>query len=444
LHGYGSDARAFDAWRARLAAHGIDAFHVVQYRVDSNEVDLDDLAEALERTVRAHPKLDAARQLHVLVHSTGILVLLAWLARHPQRANALDWVIALAPASHGSPLARLGRGMLAALWNGTLTPGPDLLEGGDRLLRALELASPDVDPFQREPPPLDPARLLVASGTRAYTFPRSALHEEGTDGVVRLAGAHPLPIQLDADLTRTPRFTPRLLHHDPWAFSADALPLLPLPRHHHGTILTHPPRELGHVVANALNGRWTQARVARRVQRLATLAARSADARAIGWTQLVVRVEDERGEPVPDYYVDLLVRDEEARSPKRTEVTPWRSIAERHPDLPIRVHVYQGDRSRRCFHLDLSRLRRTKGRAPHLALRIAARTGSRLVGYRGHHDSLASRDPRDPDLWTATLDLTPALHATRALTPGTTTHLRIRLDREPLPFEGPTALARLP
>ena len=153
---------------------------------------------------------------------------------------------------------------------------------------------------------------------------------------------------------------------------------------------------------------------------------------------------DERGDPVPDYYVDLLVRDEEARSTQRPEDVPWRSIAERHPDLPIRVHVHQADRSGRCFHLDLSRLRRTEAHAPDLALRIAARTGSRLVGYRGHHDSLPSRDPRDPNLWTATLDLTPALHATRALTPGTTTHLRIRLDRAPLPFEGPTALARLP
>lgn len=467
LHGYGSRARAFDAWRTALTGIDARAFHAVQYRVDSNEVDLVDLAEALERTVETNHRMREARPLHVLVHSTGMLVLIAWLARHPERASMIGWVVALAPASHGSPLAHLGRGMLAALVNGSLAPGPDTLEGGDRLLRSLELASADVDPFLHGVPPIDPSRLIVVSGTARYPFPRNVVHEEGGDGVVRLAGAHPIPIRIEADLTKRPRHGRRLFAQDPMHVTPKAIPVWPLPDRHHGSILTQPPQHLVDVVAAAFTGAWSHGQVVRRVRRHVAATLHRGEPGVQDWTQLIVQVEDERGNPVSDYYVDLLVREgappEQMHAISRDRRTgrshaTWRSIAVHEPQVPIRVHVNRADRSRRCFHLDLTRLDRTEfsvRNARHglaarkrptyrFAIRIAARTGSDLVGYRGHHEDLPSDDPRDPGLWTATVDLTPALEATRALRPGTTTHLRIRLDREPLPFGAPSPLAHLP
>jgi hypothetical protein len=76
-----------------------------------------------------------------MVHSTGMLVVRSWLAADPLRGKRLKRLIALAPATFGSPLAKLGRSWLGSVFKGSKQLGPDFLEAGDRILDNLELAS---------------------------------------------------------------------------------------------------------------------------------------------------------------------------------------------------------------------------------------------------------------------------------------------------------------
>src|SRR5215469_6755678 len=51
-------------------------------------------------------------------------------------------LVAIAPATSGSPLARQGRSWLGAVFKGERHLGPDFLAVGDAILDGLELASP--------------------------------------------------------------------------------------------------------------------------------------------------------------------------------------------------------------------------------------------------------------------------------------------------------------
>jgi hypothetical protein len=66
----------------------------------------------------------------------------AWLARDRRRLTCLKHLVALAPATFGSPLARQGRSWLGAVFKGSHHLGPDFLAAGDAILDGLALASP--------------------------------------------------------------------------------------------------------------------------------------------------------------------------------------------------------------------------------------------------------------------------------------------------------------
>jgi hypothetical protein len=70
-----------------------------------------------------------------------MLVIRQWLSTYPVRRGRLKRLIALAPATFGSPLAHQGRGVLGALFKGDKQVGPDFLEVGDLVLDGLELGS---------------------------------------------------------------------------------------------------------------------------------------------------------------------------------------------------------------------------------------------------------------------------------------------------------------
>jgi hypothetical protein len=140
----------------------------------------------------------------------------------------------------------------------------------------------------------------------------------------------------------------------------------------------------------------------------------------------VVRALDERGDPIPDYHLQLVTRDE----------NPLRETAA----FETEVHAYQTDPSFRCFHLDLRRLRRIdRGR---LRVRVLASSGSTLVTYTGFgSEKLTAAGAQADGKWDAQLDMGRVLGDERVklFYPLTTTMLELRLDREPLPL-GPRTL----
>jgi hypothetical protein len=108
------------------------------------------------------------------------------------------------------------------------------------------------------------------------------------------------------------------------------------------------------------------------------------------------------------------------------------------------VHVYGADPSFRCFHVNLTRLKRA--RLPNLWLRVIASSGSTLVGYHGFgsEKSLEFADRRDSGAkWDGELDLSDLVGnvEVKFFYPFTTTLVEIRLNREPLPLTGKNEVA---
>ena len=143
VHGYSAEAAAFDRWKSLLERRGYDAatLHACSYRSLTNEVTIRDIAEGFDRALRIQAGLDGDEPFDAIVHSTGMLVIRAWLSAYPGRRDRLKHLIGLAPATFGSPLAHKGRSWLGAMFKGNRRPGPDFLEAGDRILDGLELAS---------------------------------------------------------------------------------------------------------------------------------------------------------------------------------------------------------------------------------------------------------------------------------------------------------------
>jgi hypothetical protein len=86
------------------------------------------------------------QEFDAIVHSTGMLVLRAWLANAgPPAGNArlkrLKHLVGVAPATWGSPQAHKGRTWLGAMIKGDKHLGPDFMNAGDLVLEGLELGS---------------------------------------------------------------------------------------------------------------------------------------------------------------------------------------------------------------------------------------------------------------------------------------------------------------
>ncbi|HMQ15566.1 MAG TPA: hypothetical protein PKC49_06280, partial [Phycisphaerae bacterium] len=359
----------------------------------------------------------------------GMLVVRAWLTAYSARKNRLKRLIGLAPATFGSPLAHKGRSWLGAMFKGNRDIfSPDFLEAGDQVLDALELGSrftwdlAHLDMLGDEQFYGEDRRtpyVFIFCGTKGYTGLASVVNEPGTDGTVRWAGCALNTRKVVLDLTHDPalaRPEDRIRIAD-WT-NVD-IPLTPIDKLNHGTIVSDPSPLLVDLALDAL-----------RVSSKAAFRDWSADARArtraardamAGWQQFVIRAVDERGDPIPDYNVEL--------------ETPAFSIFRPggRRKIELHVHPYSGDKSLRCFHLNASELLDRK--PAKLELRVIASSGTRLVGYHG----FVEPGPQGAGgaIWDARLDITPLIqHAEMDLFyPHTTTLLELRLNREPLPLD---------
>ena len=111
VHGYSDDGAAFKVWERILEQRGYDVamVHACSYRSLTNEVTIKDIAEGFDRALQLRAGLDADEPFDAIVHSTGMLVIRAWLTAYAGRRDRLKHLIGLAPATFGSPLAHKGR-----------------------------------------------------------------------------------------------------------------------------------------------------------------------------------------------------------------------------------------------------------------------------------------------------------------------------------------------
>ncbi|MEY2517426.1 MAG: hypothetical protein QOJ89_4784 [bacterium] len=274
--------------------------------------------------------------------------------------------------------------------------------------------------YSRDP---DTPYPFVFIGLKKYTAQGLVIHEGGYDGTVRWAGAALNSRKLVIDLTRPPVGVPV----DRVAVSPPAgaeIPFMLVEGLNHATILKRP-QELIEPVLDALNvdsgdayKAWTEAY--------------SGASETPRWQQFVVRVVDERGDPVPDYYIAM-------GTGKGTSFKPLDHFS-------MDVHTYGGDPSFRCFHVNLDAIDAVRGKD--LQLRLLASSGTPWVSYYGYagvgeamirtdgvHDGDAGADDSSqPVIWNARLDLDlPDEIGFSLFYEYTTTLIEIRLNREPNP-----------
>lgn len=442
VHGYSDEGKTAANWCRLLQSAGYDAqtIHVSEYVSLSNEVTIKDIAEGFDRGLKIRAGLRNGEEFDAIVHSTGMLVIRSWLTTYASRAARLKHLIGLAPATFGSPMAHKGRSLLGGIFKGSRQFGPDFMEAGDRVLAGLELGSSftwdlahldfvagtaSYGPDAATPYP------FIFIGLKDYGLARRLVTEPGTDGTVRWAGAGFNSRKITVDLTREAGGS-----HEPrvkfGAWSNVDVPLVLLANHNHGTIFGEPTADLLQSVREALDVSSAEEYAAWRERHHATSAASMEATGAHRWQQFVTRLVDERGDGIPDYYIELYTRD---------AAGTFHEIE----DFNLDFHAYREDSSYRCFHLDLDE---TGVEAlPNLWLRLIASSGSKLVGYHGFGSERMTSDgvPRaENGKWDAVIDLSSNLAAggasggtssTGFFTPFTTTLVEITMNREPMPLD---------
>jgi len=431
VHGYASSGNAFGSWRNAFVAAGrqVTDIFIGNYVTLNNEVTVDDIANGFNRAL--HEKgLDRA-PFDAIVHSTGMLVMRSWLtAANPAvpRNGLLKHLVALAPATFGSPIAAKGRSLLGRIFMGSKTFGPDFLDSGNLVLSNLELGSQftwdlahrDLIDKKLYGPGNDTPYVFVFDGTNDYgklaeIFDRH--DQEGSDGVVRWSGValNTRKIILNLGVSKGG------VQMSDFSNLLD-IPMIPVAGVHHNQIMSVPPDGLIQLVLAALNVNSQEAFNNFHNNLVANsdvVKQGRAKLQGQNWQQFVVRARDNHGSPITDYSIEII-----ARASDGSEI----SI----PEFEADVHPYAADNSFRCFHVKLDELQ-GKITGKRLIARIIAKTGTNLVGYQGYGTNMT--EGATPDFGPVDLDISDFDGRTPGKSlffPFTTTLIEIILNREPI------------
>ena len=266
------------SWPAGLALPTAD-LRTVTYVSLNNEINIKDIAEGFDRALSVQGGLRAGEEFDAIVHSTGMQVVRSWVRADPRRIVRLKRLIAFAPATFGSPLAKQGRSWLGAIFKSNKQPGPDFLNAGNIVLDNLEpasvftweLAEDDIlaGETRYDAGPNTPY-VFVFCGTGKYEGVRELVDKPGTDGTVRRAGCGMNARKIEVDLTDQALMVRR---RNPARAQSDAISeadriilsqwlYADIPVHlvgksdgsdgvNHATILSDPPLELQNLVVSA-------------------------------------------------------------------------------------------------------------------------------------------------------------------------------------------------
>ena len=153
VHGYSDGSTSFTALGNFLVKQGVYAesdVYYLDYSSMDDEATFHDFADKLDTDHRLRL---GGQRVDVICHSTGSLVVRAWLALHAERNRRrrldedcpVDRLLCFAPANFGSDLAGLGQSFLGKFrttFFNSNSRKEDFLESGKVVLRGLEPASP--------------------------------------------------------------------------------------------------------------------------------------------------------------------------------------------------------------------------------------------------------------------------------------------------------------
>ncbi len=396
LHGWSDSSDSFKPLARFLKNNGFRtvSIHLGNYLSLRDDVRIEDVAKRMEQAIRVAQSRSRNRlgpRFDLIVHSTGGLIARQWIAAHYQnRPCPVQNLIMLAPANFGSVLAHLGRSMLGRLIKGWRTG----FETGEEMLQALELGSPfqwqlaQQDLFVPEgmtagsTPALygaDRVRPFVLIGTYPYQDRVNRLtNENGSDGVVRVAAGNLNSQGRTVDFSAGPDAlrNPDVRDWERRGSAAIEFPLAVLADRTHSDIV-RPDQpgggrdeqlqgQLGTLILEALrataasydriSARWREISMATRTlvgdesRRQALFGNRTAGDCYHEHFQVVVRAEDEFGEPIPDYFVRFV------KKPRRRLFRPLSAMDQAsvffHDEVLEKVHTHRGCPEYRNFYID--------------------------------------------------------------------------------------------
>ena len=470
VHGYSADAKAFHPVRNALLARKdgqkieLVDINICNYISLNNEITIKDIAEGFDRALGLCDGLKNGEEFDAIVHSTGMLVVRAWLVNYGgplsgnTRLQRLKHLVGLAPATWGSPQAHKGRTWLGALVKGEKELGPDFLNAGDRVLEGLELGSEftwdlSSEDLVGDKPYYDRSKdtpyVTVFIGNAEYTGISSAANSPGSDGTVRWAGCGLNTRKIAVDLTRTGTDGKRL-QMSTWADDRLDVPIIAVDGKSHATILSDPDLEMVDLVLKFLGVTTDKAHAdwlveaqkfsAKALPRmlknpgpgglvggaekiLKEIEHEPLEPEMEGWQQFVVLARDEWGDGISDYLMEV----------HRWDNGQWVKFEQMYMD----VHAYGPDQSYRCFYIRLPKGISQPG--TRLCLCINASTGTELMAYRAYTaaDKSAALSEQNPPVQLEITNLGPTGQET-LFYPFTTTMIEIMMNREPVPFDKET------
>ena len=447
IHGYSDQGASFGAWADQLRQRGVDAdaINICNYISLNNEITISDIGEGL---ARAADDLGwaADQEFDAVVHSTGMLVIRAWLCNNVNRRGYLKHLIGLAPATWGSPLAHMGRSWLGSIVRGNRQFGPDFLNAGDQVLDALELGSKftwdlshrdllNTAPLFTTGP--DSPYVAVFIGNQSYPGIRELIDKPGTDGTVRWSGCGLNTRKISVDLRKAAAPDGRV-QMIPWVEGRLSIPMFAVEGKNHTSLLLEPDSGLADLIYEFLSvssddqyNAWvdkTNEWSAPALQKMKQDKNGAFD----GWQQFVIHVTDEYGNPVPDYVVDLYRQD-----PTNLEGDALTSANVQEFDLD--VHPYATDQSYRCFHVRIPQNTAANGPGA-LWMTLNSSSGTDLIAYQGYSETATTITEQSPVVLRLSGMTSPG---NELFCPFTTTLVEIQLTREPLPFTGQTQLMKV-
>jgi hypothetical protein len=457
IHGYSADGLDFTNLYWALVDRKIEVklLNVGNYISLNNEITIEDIAEGMQRAIDL-TELNTSEEFDAIVHSTGMLVMRAWLAHQKiapgknQRLKQLKHLIGLAPATWGSPQAHKGRTWLGALVKGNKTPGPDFLNAGNLVLDGLELGSRftwdlahadllgPVPYFGTGP---DTPYVAVFIGNTPYKGIASVANDPGTDGTVRWSGCGLNTRKITLDLTKTPTDVQGLPRDrvtiSEWANDSRLnVPILAVDKRDHGSLISDPDSGMLDRIATFLDiANSDQYNLWLNEAQTWSVPARQEMLKSKGhlftfwethdldgWQQFVVHARDGHGDPVTDYMIEVF------------ELSPDGQTWQRAEEISVDVHTYGKDPSYRCLHVQLPKGITMTPRP--MQIRFQASTGTDVVTYQGYgsnNSKMEMRADSDP----ITIEITGELKDKNATLfhPFTTTLVEVVLNRVPYPFD---------
>lgn len=408
IHGwsdnYSSMKKKFGNW---LENQG-HTLHYIDYDSLEDCATLEDIAEGLYEELKRNGTVKnllegSGRTLNFITHSTGALVVrqmmrqYAWLPDGGIAAR-IARIIFLAPANFGSPLAHKAASVLGRIAKGNKNL-KDFGEVGEKILQALELASPkqwelaDFDLFSANGTlyGADKIRGYVLTGNSGYTdIIRSFVNEDGTDGTIVVAGAN----------LNSRKYILDFVHGKQGAGWHGALPNLPFavyPGLNHSTIL-----ESDNTGADILRCLTDDdyAGIGKEFGKKNNVDTKATDS----YQQFVFRLTDDKNMPIPDYHLQFNVWGRSRVIDRRVTV-PTTKMNRREAELSAQLdamlqkngHSHSQSHEYRRFLVSPNKIAELLGSEYVITISIAADSGDDDIYYRTDvFENQLVFDPLDP------------------------------------------------